>query len=274
MKAGRHFLKVASPLAAAAAIAMAVPAPAGAGEAKRKILIVASNAVDAGDVDKTDARNNLWEIAPPYHVFAMNGYEVDFVSPEGGKLPFSRDVDETDPPGMISYTIRFEGFREKADNSLTPGEVDPDRYAAFFIGGGFGPLFDVARDPELLALMGRIYDSGGVAGACGHGPGGLANVELPDGANMVAGKRVTGFPNSSELESRWSRQGSLLPFLVEDALRARGGLFQTKDDLPDKHDIVIDERLVTTMFLPSCAIAAKEMVDILEARPAVPVQGH
>jgi putative intracellular protease/amidase len=266
MQAWRHLLKVAAALPVAVGIAL--PAPVAAEEAAKKILIVASNVVDAGDPDKTDARNNLWEIAPPYHVFAMNGFEVDFVSPNGGKLPFSLDVDETDPPGMISYTIRFERFREKADNSLTPAQVDPSQYTAFFIGGGFGPLFDIANDREMLTLMGRIYENGGVAGACGHGPGSLANIKLANGASMVEGKRVTGFPNSSERSSRWSRQGSLLPFLVEDGLRAGGGLFQTKDDLPDKHDIVIDERLVTTMFLPSCAIAAKEMVDILKQRTA------
>lgn len=268
MRAWRFSMKAAAALLAATGSAIAIPAAAGAEETRKKILIVASNVVDAGDPENTDARNNLWEIAPPYHVFAMNGFEVDFASPKGGKVPFALDVGDTDPPGMISYTIKFEGFREKADHSLAPGQVDASQYAAFFIGGGFGPLFDVADDPQILALMGRIYDGGGVAGACGHGPGSLAKVELANGDNMVAGKRVTGFPNSSERNSKWSRQGSLLPFTVEDALRARGGLFQTKDDLPDKHDIVIDQRIVTTMFLPSCAIAAKEMVDLLKGKSA------
>jgi putative intracellular protease/amidase len=231
--------------------------------ASKKVLIMVSNVSELPGDENSDARNNLWEVAPPYHVFAMNGYEVDFVSPEGGKTPFSRDVDEADPPGMIPYTIKFEGFRTKADQAFTPGETKIDDYAAVFIGGGFGPLFDVANDPEMLALVARVYEGGGVIGACGHGPGSLAKVRLSDDSYMVAGKRVTGFPNSSEQNSKWSRQGTLLPYLVEDGLRDSGGLFQTKEDLSDKHDIVIDQRLVTTMFLPSCAIAAKEMVDLL-----------
>lgn len=245
----------------AALLALASPAAA---EEARKVLILASNVLDAGDPERTDARNNLWEVAPPYHVFAMYGYAVDFVSPAGGRLPFSLDVDQVDPPGMIAYAIRYEGFRDKADASLTPDRVDPADYAAVFVGGGFGPLFDVAGDARIQALVARIYEQGGVVGACGHGPGSLAHVRLSDGRPLVAGRRVTGFPNASEEASRRSRQGSLLPFRVEDGLRAAGGLFQTKEDLADKHDIVIDGRLVTTMFLPACAIAAREMVGILE----------
>ena len=45
----------------------------------KKILIIASNMIDMGDAEKHDARNNLWEVAPPYHIFLSHGYEVDFV---------------------------------------------------------------------------------------------------------------------------------------------------------------------------------------------------
>lgn len=252
----------------------AMPLPAAPVEAPRKILIVASNILHANDAGQTDARNNLWEVAPPYHMFVMHGFEVDFVSPKGGKLPFSLDVDDVDPPGMIAYTIKFERFSEKADNSLTPERVNPDAYAAVFIGGGFGPLFDVASDPKTLGVMGRIYERGGVIGACGHGPGSLSNVRLSNGAYMVAGKRVTGFPNSSEENSKRSKMGRILPFRVEDGLRSRGALFLTKDELADKHDIVADGRLVTTMFLPSCAIAAKQVVDELKVRSSPHGSAH
>ena len=231
-----------------------------------RILIAVSNVADMGDPERHEAKNNLWEVAPPYHVFVMHGYQVDFVSPRGGKVPFSMDVDQVDPPGMISYTLKYEGFREKSTATLTPDQVDPAKYAAVFIGGGAGPLFDVASDPKLLSLIARVYERGGVLGGCGHGPGSFSNVRLSTGEYLVKGKRVTGFPNSSEKTKKWSKAGTLLPFLVEDALRARGALYLDKDDLHDKHDVVIDQRLVTTMFLPSSAIVAEEMVRLLAAR--------
>jgi putative intracellular protease/amidase len=228
-----------------------------------RILIGVSNVADMGDPEKTAAKNNLWEVAPAYHVFVMHGFEVDFVSPNGGSVPFSMDVDEVDPPGMVSYTIKHEGFRRKAGHTLKPAEVDPSRYVGYFVAGGGGPLFDVATDKRILGIAAKIYAKGGAVGGCGHGPGSLANIELEPGVFLVSGKKVTGFPNSSEENSKWSKGGRLLPFRVEDALRERGGLFQTKADLPDKFDVIVDGRVVTTMFLSSCANAAKDVVTVI-----------
>jgi putative intracellular protease/amidase len=233
---------------------------AAAEAAKKKILFVLSNGAAMGD---GRARSNLWEVAEPHHVFVMHGYRVDFVSPQGGRVPFSLDEDESDLPGMVSYTIKYEGFRQKANATMTPDAVVANEYAAVFVGGGAGPLFDVAKDPRLLSIIARIYENGGVVGGGGHGPGSFSNVKLSSGEHLVKGKRVTGFPNSSEKNSKWSKGGSLLPFLVEDGLRAGGAIFLTKTDLRHKHDVVIDQRLVTTMFLPSSAIVAQEMVNLL-----------
>jgi len=122
--------------------------------------------------------------------------------------------------------------------------------------------------------MRKIYEQGGVLGACGHGPGSFSNVKLSNATFMVAGKRVTGFPNSSEENSKRSKAGAVLPFRVEDGLRSRGALFQSKVDLADKHDVVTDHRLVTTMFLPSCAIAARTVADQLGVNPIQHGPGH
>lgn len=226
----------------------------------RRVLMIFSNGAPMGE---TTARNNLWEYAEPHHVFVMHGYSVDFVSPKGGRVPFSLEVDEVDPSGMVSYTIKYEGFRSKADQTLTPDQVRADEYVAAFIGGGAGSLFDVSNDQKLMSIVARIYDRGGVVGAGGHGPGSLGNVKLADGRYLVAGRRMTGYPNSSEQNSKWTKSGALLPFRVEDRLRERGALFLAKADLADKHDVVIDQRVVTTMFLPSSAIVAQEMVNLM-----------
>ena len=235
-------------------------APSLADGAGKKVLMILSSGAPMGT---GTAKNNLWEFAEPHHVFVMHGYTVDFVSPKGGRVPFSLDVDQTDPPGMVSYTIKYEGFRSKADQTLTPEQIKADDYVAVYMGGGGGPMFDVANDQRLLAIVARIHEKGGVVGANGHGPGSLGNVKLSNGEYLVAGKRVTGYPNSSEQNSKWTNGGALLPFRVEDRLRERGGRFLGKADLADKHDVVIDQRIVTAMFLPSSAIVAQEMVNLL-----------
>src|SRR5688500_6348436 len=86
----------------------------------KKVLMIFSSGAPMGE---TTARNNLWEYAEPHHVFVMHGYVVDFVSPKGGRVPFSLDVDQADPPGMVSYTMKYEGFRQKADRTLAPEQI-------------------------------------------------------------------------------------------------------------------------------------------------------
>jgi putative intracellular protease/amidase len=224
-----------------------------------KVLIIVSNFVDMGDPEKHDARNNLWEVAPPYHVFLSHGYKVDFASPNGGRVKFSMD-----PIGISSYTIKHEGFLDKASSSLAPEQINPAEYSAVYIGGGYGSLFDVASNEKLLSVIAQIYEAGGVVGGCGHGPGGFANVKLANGGFMVNGKRVAGFPDSTEKSKSWAKQGTLLPFLVEDQLRRNGAIALNKESVKDKHDVIIDQRIVSTMFLPSAALVAKEMINLLE----------
>lgn len=226
---------------------------------KGRILFIVSNTEDMGDPEKHFAGNNLWEVAPPYHVFVSHGYEIDFVSPTGGIVPFSMD-----PLGISSYTIKYENFNDNVENSLTPDRVNYKKYKAVFIGGGYGPLFDVANNENLLSIIANIYENGGIVGGCGHGPGAFANVKLNNGDYMVKGKKVTGFPNSTEITKEWAKEGTLLPVMLENQLRANGGIFQSKSDLNDKHDVVIDKRIVSTMFLPSSAIVAKEMIQQIE----------
>jgi len=223
----------------------------------KKVLIIASNLLDMGDSEKHDARNNLWEVAPPYHVFFSHGYQIDFASPKGGKVEFMMD-----PLGISSYSIKYEGFLDKANHSLTPEQVNPDDYWAVYIGGGYGPLFDVASNNALLKIMADIYQSGGIIGGGGHGPGGFANVTLDSGEFLVKGKRVAGFPDSTETSKSWAKQGELLPFMVESQLRKNGAIAENKKTLKDKHQVVIDQRIVSTMFLPSAALVAKEMIEL------------
>lgn len=224
-----------------------------------KVLIVASNTVDMGDQERHDARNNLWEYAPPYHVFVSHGYQVDFVSPKGGSVEFSREA-----IGISSYTIKYEGFLDRTHNTYKPQDIKPEEYLAVFIGGGYGTLFDAATDVELLRVIAKIYEAGGVVGGSGHGPGAFANVKLSNGEFMVKGKKVAGFPNSTESIKPWAKKGALLPFLVEDQLRKNGAIALNRSSLPDINAVVIDQRLVSTMFLPSAANVAKEMIMLWE----------
>ncbi len=227
---------------------------------RNKVLIVASNLVDMGDPEKHEARNDLFEFAPPYHVFLSHGYEVDFVSPEGGQVAFMRE-----PLGISSYAIKYEGFLDKAKDTLSPDQVNPSDYWGVFTGGGYGVVFDVAGNAEIQAIIAEIYESNGIVGVGGHGAASIVNVKLSSGEYLVKDRRVAGFPNSTETRVSWAKNGTLLPFLIESELAERGAIAENKETLPDKSEVIVDERIVSTMFLPSAALVAKEMITLNSA---------
>jgi hypothetical protein len=55
----------------------------------------------------------------------------------------------------------------------------------------------------------------------------------------------------------------LLPFFVESQLNKNGALAQNKQTMKDKNDVIVDQRIVSTMFLPSSAVVAKEMITLI-----------
>ncbi len=65
-------------------------------------------------------------------------------------------------------------------------------------------MFDVADDKNIHSIISRIYESGGIVGVGGHGAAGIANVTLSSGDFLVTGKKVAGFPNSTEKSKSWA----------------------------------------------------------------------
>lgn len=115
----------------------------------------------------------------------------------------------------------------------------------------------------MLDVMAGIYDNGGIIGSCGHGGGAFANVKLENGQFLVQDKKVAAFPDSTEKEKAWAMQGTLLPFMVESQLKKNGALTVDKGNVSDKCDVVVDERIVSSMFLPLAVLLVKEMIVLL-----------
>ena len=76
-------------------------------------------------------------------------------------------------------------------------EVKAADYAAIYVVGGKGAMFDLPRDAALASLLGDAYGRGAVIGAVCHGPAALAEVRLRDGTPLVQGKAVTGAPTAT-----------------------------------------------------------------------------
>jgi len=121
-------------------------------------------------------------------------------------------------------------------------DVKAADYAAIYVVGGKGAMFDLPRDNALASLLAEAYMQGAVIGAVCHGPAALVDVKLGDGTMLVAGKAMTGFTNEEEavFGKRWAKE---FPWQLEDALRGRGARWQEAPLMMAK--VVVDWRLVT-----------------------------
>lgn len=179
----------------------------------------------------------LAEVSHPWDVLYSAGYEVDFVSPKGGKAP----VDGFNLEDSINRKFwENETYRHKVENTMKPGEVDPSRYVAIFFAGGHGTMWDFPDNQKIAEIAREIYESNGVVSAVCHGPAGLVNIKLANGSYLVEGKKINAFTNEEEFAVKLEK---VVPFLLENKLIERGAIFE-KSGLWQKH-VTVDHRVVT-----------------------------
>lgn len=88
----------------------------------------------------------------------------------------------------------------------------------------------------------------------------LRHVKTPEGKPLVAGRKVTGFTNSEE-EAVGLTQ--IVPFLVEDELIAKGGIYSKGADWSSY--VVSDGLLITGQNPTSSAATAAQLIKQLGA---------
>lgn len=229
-----------------------------------KILIVATNTDTVGNYK---SGSYLMEIAYPFQYFTDKGYDVDILTPKGGKTSIYHNGKVVED----LFKIQQSGlFIKKTNTSLSPVDVKPADYVAVFYPGGHGQYFDVMYDERIAAISARIYEKGGVVGTAGHGVASLTNIQLSNCQFLVTGKKITCFPHWAELRfMEISNYGKLLPFDMEEVLGRRGAtlIVCTPETRPNKeytHIVDAKNRLVTGAFATSAQWVAEEMIRLLK----------
>jgi putative intracellular protease/amidase len=233
-----------------------VSASASASAKDQQILIVVTNHSELGDTGKPTGYF-LSEVAHPWHVFIKAGYKVDFASPAGGFAPMdpsSFDLEDS-VNRMFWHTLAVV---ESVTNTLSLDAVDMEDYAAIFLSGGHGTMWDFAQTRIVAEQIARIYQQGGVVGAVCHGPAALLNVELNSGRHLLDGKRVTGFTNDEEAAVKLTE---VMPFLLESEMQSKGATFVAAANF--QPNVVVDQRLVTGQNPASATAAAEAIVQLL-----------
>jgi len=187
----------------------------------KKVLFVVTSHDQLGNTGK---KTGFWteELAAPYYALLDQGVIIDIATPKGGQPPI--DPKSSDPSSATEDTKRFDTDKvllEKLKNTKKLSNVNQADYDAVFYPGGHGPLWDLVEDKNSIAFIESFYThKKPVAFVC-HAPAVLKNVKA-NGQFLVKGKKITGFSNTEEEAVGLTK---VVPFLLEDALQANGGIY-------------------------------------------------
>ena len=218
------------------------------------ILMVLTSHDKLGDTGK---KTGFWleEFAAPYYAFLDAGVNVTLASPAGGQPPLDPSSDT--PDAQTKDTKRFKEdneAQERLANTKKLADVKAEDFDSVFYPGGHGPLWDLAVDKNSIELIETfVKQDKPVAFVC-HSPAALKNVKI-DGEYLVKGKKVTGFSNTEE---EGVQLIDVVPFLLEDALKANGGHYEKGADWESY--VVEDGLLITGQNPASSEEAAKRLL--------------
>lgn len=222
------------------------------------ILVVLTSHDQLGN---TGHKTGFWleELAAPYYAFLDAGAQLTLASPNGGQPPL--DPTSNQPDAQTDATHRFQADDNAMQRLATTSrlaDVNIEEFDGVFYPGGHGPLWDLAEDADSIRVIEKMLAANKPVAAVCHAPGVLRHVKGADGRPVVAGKRVTGFTNSEEDAVQLT---DVVPFLVEDMLKANGGEFSAGPDWTSH--VETDGLLVTGQNPQSSAAGAHALLTLL-----------
>jgi putative intracellular protease/amidase len=224
-----------------------------------KILIVLTSHSELGD---TGRKTGFWveEFAAPYYELADAGAEITLASPKGGPPPI--DPSSQLAAAQTKFTHRFdqdEPLKQKLAHTLKLSDVKASDFDAVFYPGGHGPMWDLVKDTNSIALIESFQQQGKPMALVCHAPCALLKVKLANGEPMIKGRNVTGFSDTEEAAVKLAK---VVPFLLEDELKKTGGHYRKGPDWGVY--VQTDGLLITGQNPASSAAAAKALLKLLK----------
>lgn len=193
----------------------------------KNVLFVLTSHADLGN---TGEKTGFWieEFAAPYYLLKDKGIHITLASPKGGQPPIDPKSDAPDAQTPASIRYKSDAETQKIMTNTTKlSEVNQKDFDAVFYPGGHGPLWDLAEDKDSIALIEDFYKNAKTVAAVCHAPAIFKHTKNADGSPLVKGKKVTGFTNTEEDAVQLT---DVVPFLVEDMLKEKGGIYSKKGD--------------------------------------------
>lgn len=230
---------------------------------KGSILIVLTSHDRLGDSGASTGFH-YEEMTTPYYLFKDAGYDCVLASIKGGRPPHdpgSLKEDREENPPSVNRFIADEAAMSKLSHSLPVGDVEAEGFAALYLPGGHGTMWDLPENAALGALISRmLHEKKPVAAVC-HGPAGLIAAEDAMGQPVVKGRKVNCFTNREE---EMVEKQDIVPFLLETALRELGAEFECSE--PFKAHVAQDENLITGQNPASAEGVARAVIRYLQAQ--------
>ena len=222
------------------------------------ILMIMTSHDKLGDTGK---KTGFWleEFAAPYYVLLDAGVKITLASSAGGQPPLDPKSDL--PEAQTEATARFKKdvtAQRALSNTARLADIEADDFDALFFPGGHGPLWDLAENTHCQRIIETFFAEDRPIAAVCHAPAIFKHTKGPNGKSLVGGRRVTGFTNSEEEGVGLSKT---VPFLVEDMLKANGGLYEKGPDWGSY--VVVDGTLITGQNPASSAAAAQQLLKLL-----------
>jgi putative intracellular protease/amidase len=232
-------------------------------ERSNKILFVVTSHDRLGDTGKPTGFH--WEeVSTPYYIFEKQGYSVEFASPSGGKPPHdpgSLKEDESERPESVRRFLNDDTAKRKLSESKPLDEVTMDDYAAIYLPGGHGTMWDLPNNQALIRLLRQTDVQAKPIGAVCHGPAGFVGAEGADGEPLIKGREVNCFTDEEE---KAVGLDDTVPFLLESKLREIGADFKKSGKFEEC--VVSDGNLVSGQNPASCRGVAEKMLEELDRR--------
>lgn len=225
-----------------------------------KVLFVISN---------SDTAFWLSEVTHPYWHLKERGVEVDFASPQGGRVIFDPYSDpyfekSTEPEDLVSKGfLSDKGLKGKLDTTLKLKDVDLSQYDAIHVAGGRGATFDLFPNEDVAKALEYFWSSDKVVGAICHGAIALGNIP-----NRIRGRRVTGYTleGDQQLQAMFG-SGFVIPHYPQTVLEGTGAVY-TRVGANDPC-VVVDGKLVTGQNQQSASEYALALLHVMAGRSAV-----
>jgi putative intracellular protease/amidase len=211
----------------------------------------------------------LSEVTHPYWHLIERGVEIDFASPEGGKVvydPYSDPyfANSTEPDDLVSKGfLSDKELVAKLETTLILKDVDLDRYDAVHVAGGRGATFDLYPNKDVAKALEHFWARDKVVGAICHGAIALGNIP-----ERVRGRQMTGYTLEGDQElQRLFGPGFHIPHYPQTVLEEVGGIYSRV--APNDPYVIRDGKLVTGQNQQSASEYALVLLHAMAGRSPV-----